>query len=45
MIIIKKKTWHELNGLDIVFGFGILKIVNLTAFSVHRDGGFFIYEQ
>lgn len=31
-------------GLDKGFGFAKLKIVNPTAFSVCRDGGFIFYE-
>lgn len=41
MVVIKKKIWQR-GGLDSVFEFAILKIVNLTAFSVCRDGGFLI---
>jgi hypothetical protein len=31
--------------LDKGFEFGILRIVNPTAFSVRRDGGFYFYEK
>ena len=34
-----------MRGLDRDSGFDILKIVNLTAFSVRRDGGFYFYEK
>lgn len=39
----KSKVWKT--DLDKDFIFAIFKIVNLTAFSVRRDRGFYFYEQ
>ncbi len=43
------KNWRnfeksKLGGLDKGFGFAKLDIVNPTALSVRRDGGFYFYE-
>ena len=41
--MIIKKNWQNFNKkirLDKDFGFAKIKIVNPTAFSVYRDGGF-----
>ncbi|PIR90052.1 hypothetical protein COS93_02300 [bacterium (Candidatus Gribaldobacteria) CG07_land_8_20_14_0_80_33_18] len=39
------KTNKLQTGLDRGLGFGILKVVNPTALSVYRDGGFYFYEK